>query len=166
MICETCGKEFFEDWRRDKYTKLKNPVPRFCSKACANSRKHSEETKSLISKSVKETLSQKSEEEKEKRKKRFIETCKRHRMQKQVTLDNGLKLDITNGELEEYKKAHFVCEICGNEEARKDISNLARDHQHGTNHFRGLLCSSCNYKLGWFERRREKILTYLDERNI
>lgn len=41
MICEKCGKEFFEDWRKDKETK-KTPC-RFCSRSCANSRKFSNE---------------------------------------------------------------------------------------------------------------------------
>lgn len=39
MICEKCGKEFFEDWRKDKETR-KKPC-RFCSRACSASRDHS-----------------------------------------------------------------------------------------------------------------------------
>ena len=38
MICENCGKEFFEDWRTDAGAR-KTPM-RFCSKTCANTRVH------------------------------------------------------------------------------------------------------------------------------
>lgn len=50
MICEKCGKEFFEDWRKDK--QQRKQVCRFCSKTCANTRIHKEETKEKISKSL------------------------------------------------------------------------------------------------------------------
>lgn len=43
MICEKCGREFFEDYRKDKDLKRKEPISRFCSRACANSRSFSEE---------------------------------------------------------------------------------------------------------------------------
>lgn len=53
MVCEKCGKEFFEDWRKDLKTIRKNPIPRFCSKSCANSRIQTKETKEKISNSIK-----------------------------------------------------------------------------------------------------------------
>jgi len=43
MLCETCGKEIEGEWR--KYPR--GPL-RYCSKACANSRKHTPETKLKI----------------------------------------------------------------------------------------------------------------------
>lgn len=52
MICEKCNKEFFEDWRKDKKTIKKNPVPKFCCRSCANSREMQQETKLKISKSL------------------------------------------------------------------------------------------------------------------
>lgn len=42
MICERCGKEFFEDWRKDKQQR-KLPM-RFCSRACANKREQTLES--------------------------------------------------------------------------------------------------------------------------
>lgn len=41
MICEKCGKEFVDDWRKDKDARRK-PL-RFCSKSCTNSRVWTEE---------------------------------------------------------------------------------------------------------------------------
>lgn len=48
-ICEHCGKEFEEDFRKSSYKEL----PRFCSRACANSRIRTPEIKEKISFSVK-----------------------------------------------------------------------------------------------------------------
>lgn len=48
MVCKTCGKEFFEDWRKQK----KKELPLFCCRNCSNTRNHSEETKEKIKKSV------------------------------------------------------------------------------------------------------------------
>lgn len=74
-------------------------------------------------------------------------------------------LDITYGELEQYRKEHPVCEICGKEERAcsngKDKDNLCIDHCHNSKRFRGLLCTSCNSKLGWFENNQESVLKYL-----
>lgn len=57
-----------------------------------------------------------------------------------------------------------VCGICGDppQETRK----LALDHDHETGEIRGLLCGSCNYKLGVYEKwikegLREKADAYL-----
>ncbi len=47
MICEKCGKEFQEDWRRDK-----NGVCRFCSTECAHSRVQTKEIKDKIAKTL------------------------------------------------------------------------------------------------------------------
>lgn len=49
-ICEVCGKEFFEDWRKDRRVR-KNP-PRFCCKGCSNTKQHTEETKEKIRQKV------------------------------------------------------------------------------------------------------------------
>lgn len=50
MICERCGKEFFEDYRKSK----KSPL-RFCSVTCANKRVQTTETKEKTKASLKET---------------------------------------------------------------------------------------------------------------
>ena len=56
------------------------------------------------------------------------------------------------------------CAICG-----KTISengrNLSVDHCHNTNIIRGLLCTKCNFGIGYFDDRKdllEKAIHYLD----
>ena len=54
LICKKCGKEYIlkltdKEFENEKYSK-------FCSRSCANSRQHSEETKKKISQSAKETF--------------------------------------------------------------------------------------------------------------
>lgn len=89
---------------------------------------------------------------------------------KQVVCGNGDILDITNKQLEEYKKEHLTCEICGRtiDEAVKWKSKFAArnfcvDHDHNTNKFRGLLCSVCNRQLGWYEKHQSEINNYLNK---
>lgn len=50
MICKKCGKEFLEDWRKDKDAR-KTPCL-FCCRSCSNLRTHSDETKKKISSSL------------------------------------------------------------------------------------------------------------------
>lgn len=71
------------------------------------------------------------------------------------------ELDITYKELEEYRERHPRCEICG--AFPKDGRRLACDHDHKSLKFRGLLCTACNRKLGWYERFKENIAQYLGE---
>lgn len=52
MICETCGKEILEDWRKDRKSR-KTPL-RFCSRACSNKRTLTEEQKKKISFTIKQ----------------------------------------------------------------------------------------------------------------
>lgn len=50
------------------------------------------------------------------------------------------------------------CGICGNP---KGETRLHMDHDHGTNEIRGLLCFSCNSKLGFYEKYKTEIARYL-----
>lgn len=49
--CCICGKKFIE-WRKKPAIK-KQPIPKYCSKECAHSRKFTKETKNKIANSVK-----------------------------------------------------------------------------------------------------------------
>jgi hypothetical protein len=59
------------------------------------------------------------------------------------------------------------CGICGNdlepmeERTRGKVTHF--DHCHETGKLRGLLCFSCNSKLGFYEKHKERILAYLKE---
>ena len=55
-----------------------------------------------------------------------------------------------------------VCAICGLPELMK---RLAVDHNHKTGEIRGLLCYSCNTKLGWFEKYGSNAIKYLDKKD-
>ncbi len=85
-----------------------------------------------------------------------------------VVARNGDILDVTRGELAEYRKNHLDCEICGRTETTMSnitggrVNQLSVDHDHETLIFRGLLCSVCNRQLGWYENNKTSVAQYLD----
>ena len=86
-----------------------------------------------------------------------------------VVTSLGVMLNITNKELNDYKRNHKQCEICGKtiemiQNENNHFRNLCIDHNHTTNEFRGLLCITCNSALGWFEKNEENILKYLQDK--
>lgn len=50
------------------------------------------------------------------------------------------------------------CAICN---STGGVRRLAIDHDHVTGTIRGLLCGSCNTKLGFYEKFKQNIITYL-----
>ena len=178
--CEKCGK----------ITEEKFGSGRFCSRACANTRTHSAETKERIREGMlKPTLCNCQFCGKEfsiltaKASHERLCSLNPNAMINPATLRGDKKsrnvvlyswprvtLDITYGELEEYRETHPVCEICGKtvSEATKwnskfAVKNLCIDHNHTTGKFRGLLCQICNRQLGWYENNKENINKYLDK---
>lgn len=62
--------------------------------------------------------------------------------------------------------ATLGCALCGKQDTRRDhrtgkMVRLSFDHSHATGAFRGLLCGTCNTRLGWYEQRREQVNHYL-----
>ncbi len=61
-----------------------------------------------------------------------------------------------------YQKQNGCCAICGKHQSQEG-KRLAVDHNHFTGNVRGLLCMSCNTKLGWFENNLCQVIDYLKE---
>lgn len=153
--CPKCKKEFNNTTNRT-----------FCSRRCANSRVVSTETKKKIGLALHDKYKEPTFRGAiEKARERALNKVRCNRLMRKVKAKNGQELDITNKDLEEYRKTHFVCEICGKAERathnKKSISKLCCDHDHTTSKFRGLLCSNCNRKLGWYETYTTQIREYL-----
>lgn len=158
--CEKCGKKI-------EYENIIGSG-RFCSRACANSRTPSEETKSKTSKSLKGKKLVMT-------KKRLESIKNRKGYRKESKLNSFVKigddtLDITYRELDEYRKLHDVCDICGKPETcststKKNTNgkpnNLCVEHDHKTKKFRGLVCNKCNNRLAWLDDNLESIIKYI-----
>lgn len=144
---------------------------RFCCQECARGFSTKAKRKE-ISKKAGETIrknncSPERQEILRKAREKYRKTCAERKLLRKVFVQ-GDRIDITYGELEEYRKAHPVCEICGRPErvraykGKKEPNNLCIDHDHETNKFRGLLCTSCNFKLDWLQGELKNIKNYLN----
>jgi hypothetical protein len=61
-----------------------------------------------------------------------------------------------------YESQQGCCAICGRHQSEvPEKRRLAVDHNHLTGSIRGLLCTSCNTKLGWLENNFSSIVDYL-----
>lgn len=181
-ICKTCNKIVLD---AETFGSGK-----FCSRACANTRKLSEATKQKISNGVLketkcrcqfcdkefDTLVSKGSHEKfcsenpdklSNKGAQALHTAKLNRLYKTA---RGVELDVTNQYIEDYLDSHTTCEICGRtvEEATLYTGKFAPkrlcvDHDHASNTFRGVLCSFCNKQLGWYETNKDNIEQYLNK---
>lgn len=159
--CEYCHKNIIQTYGSG----------RFCSAKCARS--FSSQKANTPEKRIQKSLILQgrqyflTEESKKQKIEKYSATMKQKRMKKLARVGRGsnrVTLNITNGELESYRRDHQVCEICGCSEVVKNngvIRNLAVDHDHKNNQFRGLLCTKCNIQLGWFEKYKTEVLEYL-----
>ena len=94
-------------------------------------------------------------------KNRWLERGRRGNWRKaQLKSKYGLSLEQYDQLLADQGGTCFICHK-GNQ---GKLSNhpLAVDHDHTTGRIRGLLCSVCNSKLGWYEGHKEIIHTYLE----
>lgn len=165
--CENCGSE-----KLHKYGS-----GRFCSQECAKSFSTKLKRKE-INKKVSQSLTgrKRTAPMSERSKTGFSKMARKahqEKMNRPVRIRYGLvrngeysDLDITYKELSKYRESHQFCEICGKREQinltkSRQRNNLSIDHDHKTNKFRGLLCSQCNYKLGWYEALKKEIEEYL-----
>jgi hypothetical protein len=72
-------------------------------------------------------------------------------------------VNLTRRKLREYRVRQIECEICGSHRDMFPRCGLVMDHDHETMEFRGLLCSRCNAQLGWYEKYKEQIETYMSK---
>lgn len=87
-------------------------------------------------------------------------------------INESIVFNIKRSDLENYHMLVNKCEICGNIEkantyarVKNKANRLSKDHNHETGNFRGLLCYSCNVKLGWYEKLSKEINKYLENNN-
>lgn len=59
-----------------------------------------------------------------------------------------------------FTEQNGCCAICGKHQSEFK-TRLAVDHSHKTGQVRGLLCTNCNTKLGWWEKHQSNIKRYL-----
>lgn len=162
MICEKCGKEFFEDWRKDPRGKA-----RFCSKFCANSREHSKETKDKISKGVLKSI---------KNGKRNLSPPDRSRIKENARKARDVFIAIKTKEIleaeydtlsfERLKKRILLeqdneCNVCGLREWRGKPLTLELEHKDGNNQNNKrenleCLCPNCHSLTDTWRGRNKK----------
>lgn len=160
-MCENCGSLVVEKYGSG----------RFCSQKCArgfSTKSNRKEISEKVSSSMKgKKLGFALESHK---KFALLGAQKNHELKlDRLVVVYGDTLNITYRELEAYRESHQVCEICGRQEKfssnskKESPDNLAVDHEHGTNRFRGLLCKACNFRLGWYENQKDNIISYLGD---
>jgi len=77
----------------------------------------------------------------------------------QLKVRYGITLADYNAILE---RQGFACAICRCRLPKPGLKvHSCVDHDHTSDRVRGILCPTCNAKLGWFENRRALILAYL-----
>lgn len=148
---------------------------RFCSQTCARSFSTNAKRDEINQKTSTALKGRPAKRRSEESIKKWKDTFRTNHWNKvrnnSVIAFNGDVLDITVEELQNYRKSHPVCEICGNPETRSTPrgpnsakpNQLSIDHDHSTSHFRGLLCRNCNSRLGWLENNLDSIQSYLNK---
>jgi len=68
-------------------------------------------------------------------------------------------------EFNTFRPTWWLCDICNRPITDKGLAGaydkINLDHNHSTGRFRGWLCAGCNRAIGYFEKKQERILTYL-----
>ena len=154
LICQKCGKEYSLELSESQF--LKGKYKHFCSRSCANTRQHTEETKQKISQGVLNNINVdcfcKFCGKQLKNKNALLQheiRCKENPnriecygnngnmpkhtkkyLMSNVKLYNGDVLDITQEQLIDYREKQLTCEICGKtlDECVKWDSKFAPKH--------------------------------------
>lgn len=115
QICPKCGKEFELHILENQY--LKSKYRKFCSVSCANSHKHSEETKQKISKSIKDN----------------------YKLSRNIKNTNNIR--TSKNKL--FKIFNNICKCCGKEFVTIS-NNMKYCSQECANKGLKLICKQCN----------------------
>ena len=142
MKCINCGTEFYEDWRKDKGKRNKTSC-RYCSRACSNTRIHSEETKLKISISIKTSgLWKKGQEV-------FLEKAKNRRVYKICPCcKNIFNVPLC------YSKKIYCSKACYNKDSKHIFRKVTTGgYRKGSGrsksgYYKGIYCGS-TYELAW-----------------
>jgi hypothetical protein len=67
-----------------------------------------------------------------------------------VKLERGVSISLSATEWLAVRKSAVQCAICGKQFER--MSQKCGDHNHETGKFRGVLCCTCNFAVGWMEK--------------
>lgn len=163
MICEKCGNEFEQDYR--KYPKGR---ARFCSRECANSRNWSEKDKKKKSESAKN--SDRVKNNNKKNIKKFLEAGEKYKQRKEKEL---LEADYNELKFNRLRKRIVIeqknkCNNCGLDTWNGKPITLELEHKdgnHQNNNRENLeaLCPNCHSQTEYWrgrnvsDRRKEKI---------
>ena len=145
-ICSKCKKKKdLSEFSKDSYQK--NGLRCWCRECCKKRREKYYSVPENKAKLVQQVL-----KSREHHKEQYRELQRKYGLSKfNLTIeDYDCLLNLQNG----------VCAICGQEESIPN-KRLAVDHDHKTGEVRGLLCTSCNTKLGWYEKQKENLEAYL-----
>lgn len=77
------------------------------------------------------------------------------RRENQLRSDAKRRYGLTLEKARELRKG--ICEIC-----QQHAKKMVIDHNIPKT-YRGILCQQCNTRLGWFESKKDKIISYLNK---
>jgi hypothetical protein len=175
MICEKCGKEFQEDWRKDKKTR-ETPC-RFCSRGCANSKKQTKEMNEARSFSNKKWMNENKEKFKEIMKKvdktNFLLAKEKWIEERKKNLETG---DFDTFGYDNKKKRILIeqngkCNKCGLSVWFDKPISLEIDHKDGNNKNNNrdnleALCPNCHSLTDTWRGRNKVIKKNISNQKI
>lgn len=154
--CRPCERDYQREWQKANPTLVREQKRRYRAE-------HPEEVREAKRLQYQKDL-EKSREHQRKRRAENPEVFKVYAERKKERIralggDAYYKYGITIEQRQAFEKDQGgVCVFCDKplSEVRVDV-----DHDHATGLLRGLLCTVCNNRLGWYENRRERIERYL-----
>lgn len=163
MVCKTCGKEFFEDWRKDK--NVRKTECNFCCNSCANKRTLTKESKEKISESLKKFHKNNIKKGIKRNREKSIRYSSFDRNLDKISLLSLSKRTISKI----LRRLDIGCCVCGWKEDICDIHHIKPRKEGGTDDSSNLtyLCPNCHRLIGNGKLDITKIISldiYIGER--